>query len=114
MQSSQERSRFLDAIHEHQLIGLWEREREGRGGRPERPYHWDAALLHEYLAEAAEQIAIDEGQGRRVLQLIGPGLDSTTGILQMSLQLIKPGEIATAHRHAIRAIRFIVDGRGAY
>ena len=114
MQTIRTRTDFLDAIHENQLLGLWEREREGAGGRPTRAYLWRGERLREFLSEAGEQIAIDEGQGRRVLQLIGPGLDSTTGILQMSLQLIKSGEIATAHRHAIRAIRFIVEGQGAY
>jgi gentisate 1,2-dioxygenase len=117
MQTAEQRARLLDALHEHQLLGLWERERERTErppGRPAAPYLWRAAVLNQLLAEAADLIAIDEGQGRRVLQLMGPGLDSTTGILQLSLQLIKPGETAAAHRHAISAIRFIVAGSGAY
>jgi gentisate 1,2-dioxygenase len=115
MQSVHERARFLTTIHDDQLFGLWERDLEaGPPTRPTRPHRWPAARLRDYLAEAAALIAIDEGLGRRALQLIGPGLDSTTGILQMSLQLIKPGERARAHRHAIRALRFIVEGDGVF
>jgi len=32
----------------------------------------------------------------------------------MSYQLVKPGEIARAHRHTIAAIRFVIKGRGAF
>ena len=34
--------------------------------------------------------------------------------LYAGLQLILPGEIAGAHRHTASAIRFILDGDGAY
>jgi len=32
----------------------------------------------------------------------------------MSIQLVKPGERARAHRHTAQAVRFIVQGNGAY
>jgi gentisate 1,2-dioxygenase len=31
----------------------------------------------------------------------------------MSIQLVRPGEIAKAHRHSLTAFRFIVQGNGA-
>ena len=32
----------------------------------------------------------------------------------MSVQLVKPGEVARAHRHTITAVRFVVKGSGAF
>ncbi|HVI22736.1 MAG TPA: cupin domain-containing protein, partial [Myxococcales bacterium] len=46
-----------------------------------------------------------------------PGLrgeSSITHTLYAGLQLILPGEIAPSHRHAQSALRFVVEGSGAY
>jgi gentisate 1,2-dioxygenase len=66
--------------------------------------------------EAAELITAKEAE-RRVLVLENPGLrgqSRATHTLYAGLQLIMPGEIAPAHRHTASAIRFIIDGAGAY
>ena len=42
------------------------------------------------------------------------GQSRITQTLYAGLQLIMPGEIAPAHRHTASAIRFILDGAGAY
>ena len=51
--------------------------------------------------------------GRRTIQLVTPGLDGTSPTIQMSVQLVKPGEVAAAHRHMFAATRFIVRPRQA-
>ena len=54
---------------------------------------------------------------RRVLILENPGLPGSSrvsGALYAGLQLILPGEVAPSHRHAQSALRFVVEGRGAY
>src|SRR5499425_2582599 len=54
---------------------------------------------------------------RRVLILENPGLRGQTSIthsLFAGLQLIMPGEVAPAHRHSQSALRFIIEGHGAY
>jgi gentisate 1,2-dioxygenase len=54
---------------------------------------------------------------RRVLILENPGLPGCariTSALYAGLQLILPGEVAPSHRHAQSALRFIVEGSGAY
>jgi gentisate 1,2-dioxygenase len=51
---------------------------------------------------------------RRTVQLVTPGLSNTSPNIQMSVQLVKAGEVATAHRHTFAATRFIVQGGGAY
>src|SRR5262245_40697816 len=54
---------------------------------------------------------------RRVLVLENPlmrGKSRITQSLYAGFQLIMPGEIAPPHRHSAAAIRFILDGEGAY
>ena len=57
------------------------------------------------------------GDERRALQLFNPGLDgrwATTNNLIAAMQILLPGEVARAHRHTPTAIRFIIEGTGAY
>lgn len=66
--------------------------------------------------EAGELITAEEAV-RRILILENPGLRAQSSITQSlyaGLQLILPGEIAPSHRHVQSALRFIVDGKGAY
>src|SRR4029450_12615113 len=54
---------------------------------------------------------------RRVLILESPALRGQSCITQSlyaGLQLILPGEVAPAHRHAQSALRLVLDGEGAY
>lgn len=54
---------------------------------------------------------------RRVLVLENPDLPGQSAItpsLYAGLQLILPGEIAPSHRHTQSALRFVVEGYGAY
>src|SRR5262249_57494278 len=68
------------------------------------------------LLRAVELIPAKEAE-RRVFMLENPGLPGTgyiTNSLYCGLQVIKPGEIAPAHRHTPNALRFIIEGEGAY
>jgi gentisate 1,2-dioxygenase len=54
---------------------------------------------------------------RRVLMLENPQMPGSSFIantLFTGLQIILPGEIAAAHRHTPNALRFVVEGEGAY
>lgn len=54
---------------------------------------------------------------RRVLVLENPGppgKSSTTPNLYAGLQLILRGEIAPSHRHTQSALRFVIEGKGAW
>jgi len=57
------------------------------------------------------------GDERRAMQLFNPGLNgqwATTSTLIAAVQVLLPGETARAHRHSPAAIRFILQGDGAY
>lgn len=73
-------------------------------------WRWDD--IYRNLLRAGALVSLDYA-GRRTLQLITPGLNSTSPNVQMSVQLVKPGELATAHRHTFAAVRFVVYGSGA-
>lgn len=80
------------------------------------PAHWSYATVKPYLTEACSIISTEEAE-RRVLVLENPGLRGQSRItpsLFAGLQVILPGEIAPAHRHIASALRFIVEGSGAY
>ena len=70
--------------------------------------------MRPYILEAAEVISAAEAH-RRVLVLNNPTLKhGATHTLTCAIQLIKGGEIAPAHRHSQAALRFVIEGEGAY
>ncbi|MEF9385303.1 gentisate 1,2-dioxygenase [Ralstonia solanacearum species complex bacterium KE056] len=80
------------------------------------PAHWQYAAIRPLVMQAGRIISAEEAV-RRVLVLENPGLpgrSSITSTLYAGLQLILPGEIAPSHRHTQSALRFIVEGRGAW
>ncbi|MBL8675300.1 MAG: cupin domain-containing protein, partial [Rhodospirillales bacterium] len=80
------------------------------------PAHWSYDAVRPFLMESGALITAKEAV-RRVLILENPALRGTacaTPTLYAGLQLILPGEIAPSHRHTQSALRFIVEGEGAY
>jgi len=77
---------------------------------------WKYDEMRPFVAESGRLITAEEAE-RRVLILENPGLPGMSRVTQSlyaGLQLIMPGETAPAHRHTASAIRFILDGNGAY
>jgi gentisate 1,2-dioxygenase len=77
---------------------------------------WRYDQIRPYVMEAGRVITAKEAE-RRVLILENPGLRGASRITQSlyaGLQLILPGEEALSHRHVASALRFIVEGQGAY
>ncbi len=80
------------------------------------PYIWRRSRYLPLLLQAGEVVPVERGGERRALQLSNPGLRdwATTHTLVAAVQLLRPGETAPAHRHTPAAIRFIMEGQGAY
>lgn len=77
---------------------------------------WSFERIRPLLIEAGELITAAEAE-RRVLILENPALPGQsriTSTLYAGLQLILPGEVAPAHRHTQNALRFVIDGDGAF
>ena len=79
-------------------------------------HRWTYADARDYLLRAGDLISAQQAE-RRVLIMENPGLPGTscaTSSLYAGLQLILPGEIAPCHRHAQCALRFVMEGEGAF
>jgi gentisate 1,2-dioxygenase len=109
--------KFHRLIHENHMYGLWEiASQMTPHPRPEAVAHqWKWSLLERVVKESA--VAVPVGDERRAMQLFNPGLNgawATTNTLIAAVQVLLPGEVARAHRHSPAAIRFIMQGNGAY
>lgn len=83
---------------------------------PCKPGYWNYNAIRPFVMESGRAITAREAV-RRVLILENPGMRGQSCItrsLYCGLQLILPGEIAPSHRHTQSALRFIVEGVGAY
>ncbi len=80
------------------------------------PVLWRYHELRPLVARAAELVR-PEDAGRRVVMLVNPGrrdVSAAVGLLYTGLQIMSPGERASAHKHAASALRFIMEGSGAF
>jgi len=78
-----------------------------------QPAHWRGSDLERLLEKLGEQLKLEAGGQRRTLRLTNPGLPyGTTPTFWCSIQYILPGEIASPHRHAASALRFVMHGHG--
>ncbi len=117
--STPERQAFYDRIAPANLAPLWENLHRMVTAEPTPACLaaiWHYRDVRPHLMESGGLITAQEAT-RRVLMLMNPGLGgeaSITGSLFAGLQLIMPGEIAPAHRHSQSALRFIIEGHGAY
>jgi len=114
-----ERQAFYEKIDKASVTPLWEVLHSLMGHTPKTPcvpalYKWRE--VHPWVMESGGLITAKEAE-RRVLVLENPGLRGKSRIthsLYAGLQLILPGEVAPAHRHSQSALRFVMDGNGAY
>ena len=109
----------LKALHrrlaESSLGGHWQSRQ-----RPAKleSHLWPWSAIYSCLLESGEVVKlghIDDAAARRTVQLVNPALiaeKATSRTLQMSIQLVKPGERAECHRHSAAALRFVVEGDG--
>jgi gentisate 1,2-dioxygenase len=101
------------------LYPLWEVMSALVTPHPRSPalvHRWIYADARDYLLRAGDLISAAQAE-RRVLIMENPGLpgsSSVTPSLYAGLQLILPGEIAPCHRHAQCALRFVLEGEGAF
>ena len=117
--SRPERKAFYDAISAYSMHPLWEVLHSLVPQEPATncvPCLWKYNEVRPHLMRACELITAEEAV-RRVLILENPALRGQSAVTQSlfaGLQVILPGEIAPSHRHTQSALRFIVEGTGAY
>lgn len=117
--AASEREQFSVELERFGMKPLWIIYRDVMTREPrvrEVPYLWSWETVRPLLLRAGELITAEEAE-RRVLMFLNPGNPpqiGATATLYAAAQLILPGETARAHRHSPAALRFIIEGEGAY
>lgn len=99
------------------MEGGWHRRFPALWPEPRRnflPHVWHYADVKPILDRAGELIDTQQAE-RRNLTMFNPvegNIYSTVRTIVAAYQMIKPGEVARAHRHTPNALRLILDGRG--
>ena len=118
-QRTPEREAFYAELAPKNMAPLWEVLRAlitREPATPCVPVLWRYDEVRPYLMRSGALITAKEAE-RRVLILENPALPgkaSITHTLYAGLQLILPGEVAPAHRHSQSALRFVIEGQGAF
>ena len=118
-ETSPERKEFYGRLDQKNTAPLWEVLARIIPPEPTPetiPALWRYDEMRPMLMEAGRLLTPKEAE-RRVLVLENPGVRGQSKITQSlyaGLQLILPGEIAPCHRHVPSALRFVIEGTGAY
>ncbi|MCX7561221.1 cupin domain-containing protein [Sulfitobacter sp. F26204] len=110
---------YYDELNDVNAGALWTVANKIEPWEPQstsRPVLWRYADLREKVLRSVDLVT-PEKAGRRVIYLNNPGrteFSAAVGWIYAGLQVMHPGENATAHRHSASAIRFIMEGSGAY
>ncbi len=119
VQETPERQAFYRKIESQSISALWTVLGDLVTPEPKsscRPHAWRFAAIRAAMMEAGGLITAKEAE-RRVLVLENPGFKGQSRIttsLFAGIQMVLPGEVAPAHRHSQSALRFILEGEGAY
>jgi len=119
LQRTPEHEEFYRRIDREHLAPLWESLAllvPPQPNSPCEPALWRYGTVRPHLMDAGRLITAQQAE-RRVLVLENPALRGTSSItrsLYAGLQLILPGEVAPCHRHTQSALRFVIEGSGAY
>jgi len=122
-QRGNDQSALLQELYESMapegLTPLWEVLSALVQVEPRSPavvHKWSYSAIRTFLMRAGDIISAEQAE-RRVLILENPGMPGQSAIipsLYSGMQLILPGEIAPCHRHSQCALRFVMEGDGAY
>ena len=113
------REEFYERISQRDMAPLWKVMSSVVTKEPVTrvvPHVWRYNDVKSLVMESGGLITAEEAK-RRVLILENPamrGESKATNTLFAGVQMILPGEVAPAHRHVSSAIRFVLDGEGAY
>jgi gentisate 1,2-dioxygenase len=118
-ETTAEREEFYQRLKTQNAAPLWQELADLVLAQPRPgcvPAIWRYEEMRPYLMESGKLITADEAE-RRVLMIENPGLRGLPQITQSlyaGLQLVLPGEVTATHRHVAAALRFVIEGEGAY
>ena len=80
------------------------------------PMLWKYSDLRELVLKSSELVTPEQA-GRRVVYLVNDkrrDVSAAVGWLYTGIQVTRPGESTSAHKHRASALRFIMEGEGGY
>jgi gentisate 1,2-dioxygenase len=110
---------YYDELERLDTAALWTVANQIEPWQPKSesvPVLWRYRNLRAHVLRSVELVT-PEKAGRRVIYLANPGrrdVAAAVGWLYSGLQVMHPGEVASAHAHSASALRFIMEGEGAY
>ena len=110
---------YYRALEGEKLGALWNVANDIEPWYPQPksiPTLWAWRKIERYVRDAARLVSAEKA-ARRVVMLVNPGRkewSAASGLLYTGVQIMNPGEAASAHRHQASALRFVMEGRGAY
>jgi gentisate 1,2-dioxygenase len=117
---SEELDKLYDQMGRSHLTPLWKLEADVMPWSPKPravPWLWKWSTLFDVARRSGALVPVERGGDRRAIALSNPGLDGlpyVTPTLWAAVQWLNGREVAPAHRHTAQAVRFIIDGQGAY
>jgi len=110
---------YYRELEARELGALWNVANEIEPWHPQpksMPMIWKWREVEPLVRRAPQLVAADKA-ARRVVMLVNPGRkewSAAVGLLYSGIQIMNPGEFTSAHRHQASALRFVMEGRGAY
>jgi hypothetical protein len=110
---------YYRALEGEELGALWNVANEIEPWYPQPnsvPTLWKWQKVEPFVRRAADLVSAEKA-ARRVVMLVNPGRkewSAAAGLLYTGVQVMNPGEAASAHRHQASALRFVMEGNGAY
>ena len=119
VQDNDELEAYYDDLARHDTAALWTVANDIEPWEPtpkSAPIIWRHRDLREKIFRSLDLVK-PEDAGRRVVYLRNPKrkeVSAACGWLFSGIQIMKPGEMASAHNHAASAQRFIMEGKNAF
>lgn len=110
---------YYGELEAKELGALWNVANEIEPWHPQPksvPILWKWRDIGPLVRKAAALVSAEKA-ARRVVMLVNPGrrdVSAAAGLLYTGVQVMNPGEFTSAHRHQASALRFVMEGKGAY
>jgi 1-hydroxy-2-naphthoate dioxygenase len=114
MTAAEALAEFNRQLADKHLLGFWNAGNIAETYEPKasyEPYIWRWQDVYDGLMKAGELLTLEQ-TARRFIGFYTPNKFRTTHTLAMGVQLVKPGEIAEAHRHTGSMIYHAFRGGG--